>query len=362
MANGNSQKRIYVWAYFQQNLGDDMFVQTLVRRYPGHLFYIAANPDNVRFLKNEPNVKIMPRAQFTLCRLAGKISPSLPRKERKMRMEKADAVVKIGGSVFIEYTGWQNAPDKIPNPEFYIIGANFGPYKTDRFFQSKRDYIVHSKDCCFRDLYSYRLFEDIPQVRYAPDILWAYPGYPTENKGQGVGISVLNLSEISGLEDYIEEYEQGIVRICDWHAAQGRPVTLFGFCKRLGDDQSIDRILSCCKSKEQISAEVYDCDIGGFLEAFNRVETVYATRFHAMVLGFAMHKKIIPIIYSNKQSNMLADIGFGGMAWNLLSREPISDEIIRGDATRLSDEALNELRLRSEEQFCGLDESLLASN
>ena len=297
-----------------------------------------------------------------LRRLAGKLAPSMARQQKNNRMHQADAVVKIGGSVFIEYTGWENVPIEIPNPHYFIIGANFGPYRTEKFFSAKKQNILQSDDCCFRDQYSYRLFRDVPQVRYAPDTLWAYPHYPAVQKGSGVGISILNLSAFSGLEDQTEAYERGIARICDQHIGAGNKVVLYGFCKTDGDEAAIKRITSYCSSPQQIDAEIYDGDICGFLDAFNRVETVYASRFHAMILGFAMRKKVIPITYSIKQINALEDIGFKGVYWNILDREHLSEKVIRGEAEVLSDTILTDYQERAKEQFRGLDRFLCADD
>ena len=358
MAKKNSQKKIYVWAFFQQNLGDDLFVQTLVRRFPDHLFEIAAKPDHVRFLSGESNVRIMPPAQFLLRRLCGKISPGLVKNERKNRMRRADAVVKIGGSVFMEYPGWQNVPVAIPNPHYFILGANFGPFFSKEFFTKKKKNIMRSEDCCFRDLYSYQLFRDVPQVRYAPDILWAYPAFPPVKNGKNVGICILNLSAFRGLEHRTEDYERGIARICDRHCGLGKEVVLFGFCRTDRDDEAIKRILSYCRTPEKIRTRVYDGDIGSFLDAFNSVETVYASRFHAMILGFAMRKKVVPIIYSDKQVNALEDIGYKGAYWNIMDNEPLSEEVICGEAESLPVPVIKEYEMSAKDQFSGLDRFL----
>ena len=351
----NTQKKIYVWAFFQQNLGDDMFVQTLVRRYPQHRFFIAANPDYVQYLAQEPNVVLMSRVQFFLRKAAGRLMPGLVAREKKRRMKQADAVVKIGGSVFMEYPGWQNAPAEIPNSHFFIVGANFGPYTSEAFFEEKKRIITRATDCCFRDLYSYRLFENIPHVRYAPDILWGYPWFPKRTNGNGVGISVLNLSAFSGLEKQTEEYERNLAHICDLHCGQGDRVVLFGFCGPEGDKEAVKRVLSYCKNPEKIELEYYGGDISGFLDAFNKVDVIYASRFHAMILGFAMGKRVIPIIYSRKQTHTLEDIGFKGACWNVLENEPLNREILQGKGEALSDSVLNEYRKRAQEQFSGLN-------
>ena len=51
-------KKAYIVAYCQQNLGDDMFVRSLVRRYPQIRFYCLASEWVNTAFREEHNLKM----------------------------------------------------------------------------------------------------------------------------------------------------------------------------------------------------------------------------------------------------------------------------------------------------------------
>ena len=63
------------------------------------------------------------------------------------------------------------------------------------------------------------------------------------------------------------------------------------------------------------------------LEQLNECEYIVATRFHAMVIGWCLSKKVFPVVYSDKQLNVMQDIGYRGSWWDL--RKPEADSDIR---------------------------------
>ena len=54
-------KRMYIQAYCQSNLGDDLFVLHLARRYPETEFYLYAVGDNQKAFLSQSNLRL-PRA------------------------------------------------------------------------------------------------------------------------------------------------------------------------------------------------------------------------------------------------------------------------------------------------------------
>lgn len=56
----------------------------------------------------------------------------------------------------------------------------------------------------------------------------------------------------------------------------------------------------------------YNGDIEKAIREISRFKAFIAARFHANIIGLLLNIHIIPIIYSDKTSNMLKDINFSG--------------------------------------------------
>ena len=114
---------------------------------------------------------------------------------------------------------------------------------------------------------------------------------PQKKKGSGVAFSVIDPSARSGLEISAEEYYDEVAEAIRSCASEKKRVALFSFCSYEGDDSAIEKIVSRINGT---SVEIfsYNGDISGFLNRQNDCECIVATRFHAMVIGWMLSKKI----------------------------------------------------------------------
>ena len=171
-------KKIFLYAYDRQNLGDDLFVNTIVNRYPHTRFYMLSDRENQQTFSALPNLKIIDRNSCWINSIE-KICPSFISRYRNNLENRCDAIVYIGGSIFIEYEPWQNYvawwKSHAEKKPMYAIGANWGPYRTTAYLQGMDSAFGVLQDVCFRDQYSYQKFHSNPHVRLAPDILFSYP-------------------------------------------------------------------------------------------------------------------------------------------------------------------------------------------
>ena len=126
---------IYLTAYCCQNLGDDMFLDMILNRYPQCKFYIFASSKNMKGLKKHNNL-ILPSAieQFVI-RSLRKLKIISSSSENEILRKKADASVWIGGSIFIESSGWEERIHKswYSYNNIFYISSNFGPVITDYY-------------------------------------------------------------------------------------------------------------------------------------------------------------------------------------------------------------------------------------
>lgn len=202
-------KKIFVDVYLAFNLGDDLFVDILSKKYPNTEFtlnYVGNNYDD--FLKQYENVS---RREYSLKdKILQKLSIKDTLTDYKSIAREHDAMIFIGGSIFRdedyhqELYNYRNCIlgefEKLKKPVF-VLGANFGPYKNMGFLNDYKKFFRRCKDVCFRDKYSYNLFKELKNVRYAPDIVFQLDldKYKKEEKNEVIGFSIIDVNLVERL-------------------------------------------------------------------------------------------------------------------------------------------------------------------
>lgn len=300
--------KIILFAFTQNNLGDDLFIRILTQKYSHITFYLPelksrvnqtiASLDNVvidetlyqivESIKKESiiNNHLHFKTQFVL-------------KHYQKYLKQFQASVYITGSAFM-----QSGPNKSYSnllliekmvqmtPNFFLINANFGPYFDERYLKQTRQLIASMTDACVRDQYSYQMLQS---VRYGSDIVFSLSEKPTSTQNT-ILISVMNLGQI--YEDFIQE----CINILNKHYK----IVLVSFCKNQQDTIVLER-LAFLSNVQTLS---YHNNLDTILEAFKTCTGVIATRFHAVVLGLVFHKKVLSIAYNQKITQLLKDIQY----------------------------------------------------
>ena len=99
-------KKIFLHAYDQINLGDDMFIHTIVNRYSNVKFYMWSDNQNKMIFKGLKNLTVLNKDSLVLS-LFQNIRASFAARYKMWWEQRCDAVVYIGGSIFIEYDNWK---------------------------------------------------------------------------------------------------------------------------------------------------------------------------------------------------------------------------------------------------------------
>ncbi len=347
-----AKKYIFIKAYFQNNLGDDMFVHYLAMRYPNVNFLAYANKEKTLTFQHLKNIRFSSSVFVFLDRIANKLLKK--RIWNHLFEKKAIGTVFIGGSVFIEPPDFRKPSSYFCPQNMYYIGCNFGPYRTQAYLDFIRYRIEKASDICFRDTLSYNVFSDLPNVRVAPDVLFGYPCFSEKRNGEGIGISVIALEHREGLSEKAELYYKAIAKVIDFCYEMNIPVKLFSFCKVEGDEAAIHQIREKATHKD-FATICYNGNVNEILDEINSCEYMIATRFHAMIIGWCMHKKVFPIVYSQKQLSVMNDVDYKGMYWNLKDESYESDNLLTDclKAERYGD--LSETITKANAQFSGFD-------
>jgi len=201
---------------------------------------------------------------------------------------------------------------KDKNIPFCYISCNYGPYQTREYFELSRKNFEICTDICFRDKYSYNLFKNISNVRYAPDFAFSY-NIPLENKiPNSIGISVINLDIRHDLKHIGQDYHDFLVNNINHYIEEGNKVYLYSFCKHEQDEVVMEKLMKEFENNRDVIEVRYDGNIDKFLETYSKMEYMICSRFHAMILSSICNQKIfvidLPILHFHKtDKNMIID-------------------------------------------------------
>lgn len=356
--------RFMLYGFFGHNVGDDAFFDMLFKRYPDTMFYIMHDPSYAEFFSRYPNVRFYDATRPDIIKINAfgeKFNQS--NLFEKLLLKICDGVVHIGGSIYQQIGNWQLDFDirqkrKLRGKKFFAVSNNFGPYTDNSYRDMWAGEFKKWTDICFRDRYSYNLFSDIPIVRYAPDLLFRFPIEKKESEKK-VSVSVIDtLAPFRTIEkSTAEAYENKIVELIKRFSSDGYAVSLLSFCAFAGDNAAADRILAALP--EEVSNKVKNVVYSNNLkEITNEIETseyVVATRFHAMILGYIAGKKVLPICYSEKMSNVISDLSLSDSIITLDNLSSLTADELIPLANIVSEEKINEISHLATEQFAGFD-------
>ena len=156
--------------------------------------------------------------------------------------------------------------------------------------------------------YSKKLFNNLTNVRYKPDVVFGLNVNKSDKEKKSVGFSIISARGAIDSEEYIHKYAE----LISYYQRKGYKIYLFSFCKKEGDEETINNILKLLDKKDNINSVFYRGNIESFLKIYSSVEQVYCGRFHSMILSMLYSQKIYPVIYSDKMTNVLKDISYKG--------------------------------------------------
>ena len=365
-------KRVFLFAYDHMNVGDDLFIYTITQRYPNVQFYLWSSTKNKITFRSLKNLKII-SVDAGIIPFLHKLRPSLVSRYKDWCCKKCDAVVYIGGSIFIEYPEWNDILNwweyAAENYSLYILGANFGPYISEEYRYRLGGILKKARDVCFRDRYSWELFCDNKNIRYAPDILFSVSLPLKEDlSSKKVFFSIINCARkkegIYSLDKYENSYIRGVCNIITRFMKDGYKVVLGSFCEDEGDKEAAHKITNFLPAKYKSSCEILSYNgknMQEMLKAICRSDYIVATRFHAIILGIVAGRPVFPLIYSDKTRHILQDIGYNGAYFDIRTVCEYNYEIIVENLDNQYVLNASDAICRAEEHFKELDKLLLGT-
>lgn len=174
------QESIRLHAYLNKNLGDDLLVHALARRYPDTLFWIKCSKQATAGFSTQKNVRRIPTARIVDRALRGmRLKFRVNDAIEGLVSQHCCAVVHLGGSIFIQHLNWKPQLARyeesiIADRPCFILDANFGPFRGQEYVREFGNFFSRITDVCFRDRYSAGLFTGLPNIRVAPDVVFGY--------------------------------------------------------------------------------------------------------------------------------------------------------------------------------------------
>lgn len=141
--------------------------------------------------------------------------------------------------------------------------------------------------------------------------------------------------------------------------AKGHSIRLVSFSKVLCDEDAALEVLQRCPGHIRNSVQLLFYRGGNLqkvLDTIRNAHCLIASRFHAMVLGLSFGVPVLPVPYSPKTTNVLADLNCQqyGISSEQLDKHDIGEESF----LILSEEQRERLCLDSADTFRKLDEFL----
>lgn len=313
-------KKVFIHAYTAGNLGDDLLIRILCERYQNVKFLILADSSYKKRFEDIHNLKVYSETD-KIVKVIDRLAFIFKHTNRgfwKLILKSSFATVHIGGSVFVQhekdFSAAYNLDKEIvqKSKKVFVVGANFGPYSDDQYIQRYSKLFRQYNGIVFRDSYSCQLFQKFSNISFAPDVALNLQVKTDVQKKHQVLISVINMRNRRGqfgISDYYELYKEFVTALALQYLDLGYKIKFISFCKYQGDEDAIQEILALLGDgyASQISKCQYDINLQECIDSFAESEYVVGTRFHSIILGWLMGKKVLPIVYDSKTKHILED-------------------------------------------------------
>ncbi|MEH7351934.1 polysaccharide pyruvyl transferase family protein [Gottfriedia acidiceleris] len=362
--------RVLIDGYFEVNFGDDLFFKTLIERYPSTTWILNTSNKKYKNIFSKEIRKItLGVSLYKKILLRTKIKKSVI---EFSNYRDCDMLVIIGGSIFMDKPELKKIYEDREKliryfhdngKKVFILGANFGPVRDESFIEYHKGVYKLCTDICFRDQYSYNLFNSMSNVRLAPDIIFQLKSEEFKKNKKTVGFSLIDLENRKDLKQYSDEYENKIRELIMLYLDNDYSVSLFSFCDIEGDMKAIHKIIQKLEESyiKRIKILNYTGDIVNFTKEFQCVENIIGTRFHSVILSQVFKQGLFPLIYSDKTYNVLKDINLDKHYKYIKDIENLKVKDVY-NITKTNKLYESNVFMKSEEHFMVLDKYLETMN
>lgn len=314
-------KKVFVDGYFNNNLGDDLFLRVLAERFPKVEFIMLSDKKYADIYHQISGLKIINKG--LLIKIINKyISVIRSRMLTKLLVHSVDVYLEIGGSIFQQ----ANINDRVTIKRrnilktgipYFIIGSNFGPVITNEYINEYKKFFSHIENITVRDSASYRLFDDLDNIQFAPDVVF---GLDTKNikkfnsEQPYIVITAIDLTYGNRLlgKKYSangEQYRYNLLELCKCIINSGYNIKLVPFSAFEQDSNIAAQIKMGIPDENKSKVKIIEyTNISNILSLLKGAEGIVSGRYHSMILGWIFGIPQFVITYSDKMENTITDI------------------------------------------------------
>lgn len=306
--------KIFLYGYWERNFGDDLFLKVFLKNivpYCKNVYVLCAKKNRKYYIEQGVKTICYDSIMYRIIRIiTNKCNGADP---YYCLVNNKSVFVMLGGSLFADNLPVLSERQKRKNLLYavkrakasFVIGSNFGPFKDAGYRQLYKSLFLKVNDICFRDKYSADLFNDeLVHVRFAKDISFEYECQVNCENNEYVVFSIIDLSNRRELAEYKESYESTIKKLIKAHINNKDNVVLLSLCKKEGDYDACVRLKNDFIDEELVEILEYT-SVEEIVNLISGCKKIYATRFHAVMIGLIYKKNIVPIIYDEKTENAL---------------------------------------------------------
>lgn len=330
--------KIILEAFFDNNFGDDLFINTVFNRYPDAEFFAFWDSLHPAVLKKP---QIMNRLQIR------------PGNCRIMEEEHFDGYIMVGGDVFMN---WGNFRERIARMEAVkkhggfvaLLGFNLYEEYCEQTLGDLRTMMQLADVVLPRDMATAnRLHDIVPNVEVtcSADMAFTakYNTAKTDNR-EILGIAPRRKYQATDLQH--ADYCAGMAAIADgWLEAHPEGIARFlAFSAGSFDDAEVSReIIACMKHGGRTEIVAHTGDIDAFLEQLKNCTAMLPTRFHGLVFALIYNIPFVSVTYEVKLNQLLDELKHKGLRLpygQVLSAEIVAQAVKELDIDQVDRDAL----------------------
>lgn len=346
--------KIILEAFFDNNFGDDLFIDTVFNRYPDAEFYAFWDTLHPAVLNK---VQVMNRLHIR------------PGNCRIMEEEHFDGYIMVGGDVFMNYGNYRERIIRMEAVKkqggfVALLGFNLYAEYCEETLESLRTIMGLADVILPRDMATVeRLRKIAPEAKVQCTADMAFTAtYDTAKIDDREILGIAPRRKYQATDDDHAAYCEAMAAIADgWLEAHPDGIARFlAFSAGSFDDAAVSReIIALMKYGARTEIVTHTGDISAFLEQLKNCTAMLPTRFHGLVFALIFNIPFVAIAYEVKLNQLLDELNYKGLRLpygETISSESVMQAVKELDMDQVDKDALAAYCKKAELFFARVDE------